>query len=358
MAPVASSPRTAGDTGPAPSALDIGVVVIGRNEGERLRRCLRSLGDRVRRTVYVDSGSTDDSVAFARGLGASVVALDTSIPFTAARARNEGFAAFHADGAAGPEFVQFVDGDCEVEAGWLERAAAELRQRDDVAVVFGRRRERSPDTSPYNRLCDLEWDVPPGEVLSCGGDALMRTVALRAVDGFDARLIAGEEPDLCLRLRERGWRILCVAAPMTVHDAALHRFAQWWRRALRAGYVEAEGLADQGKRYPRRRSVWSNLFWVLVVPFGTLAVVAWCLWHGRRSAAVAALLAATVLHVVSWWRIRRGALRRWSPRDARLYATFCVLARWPAVQGMLVYCWRRLRRRERRLIEYKQGSPR
>lgn len=346
---------------PAPSSsatTGIGVVVIGRNEGERLRRCLRSLGDRVQRTVYVDSGSTDGSVAFARTLGAVVIALDTSIPFTAARARNEGWRALAAAGGGPLDFVQFVDGDCEVETGWIERAAAELRQHPDAAVVFGRRREREREASPYNRLCDLEWEVPPGAVSSCGGDALMRVTALRAVDGYDARLIAGEEPELCLRLRERGWRILAIAAPMTVHDAALHRFDQWWRRALRAGYVEAEGLADLGARYPRRRAVVSNLFWVLAVPVATLAVAAWCAWQGRWLALGAVVTAAVALHGCSWWRIRGAAARRWPARDASLYATFCVLARWPAVHGMAVYCWRRLWRRDRRLIEYKGTTSR
>jgi GT2 family glycosyltransferase len=340
------------------SATGIGVVVIGRNEGERLRRCLRSLGDRVQQTVYVDSGSSDGSVEFAQGLGARVIALDTSIPFTAARARNEGWRALTTGDGAALEFVQFVDGDCEIEVGWIDRAAEQLVQRADVAVVFGRRREREREASPYNRLCDLEWDVPAGEVLSCGGDAMMRIAALRAVGGFDARLIAGEEPDLCLRLREGGWRIVAIAAPMTVHDAAMHRFGQWWRRALRAGYVEAEGVADRGARYPRRRAVVSNLFWVVGVPVATLACGGWCAWHGRWLALTAVVGAAVALHGLSWWRIRASVTRRWPVRDASLYATFCVLARWPAVHGMAVYCWRRLRRGDRRLIEYKGATSR
>lgn len=67
-----------------------GVVVIGRNEGERLRQCLRSLLPTVV-AVYVDSGSTDGSAKWARDNGAEVVDLDASVPFTAARVRNAGF---------------------------------------------------------------------------------------------------------------------------------------------------------------------------------------------------------------------------------------------------------------------------
>ena len=334
----------------------VGVVVIGRNEGERLKRCLRSLGEQVRQTVYVDSGSTDDSVAFARGLGATVVDLDTSVPFTAARARNEGFRALEGLSGASLEFVQFVDGDCEIESGWIARAVHELRSASTVAVVFGRRRERERRASPYNRLCDLEWDVPAGDVLSCGGDVMMRADALRAVGGYDPRLIAGEEPDLCLRLRERGWRVRSVGAPMTIHDAALHRFGQWWRRAVRAGYVEAEGMADRGSAYPRRRWVWSNLFWVVLVPASTFAAATIAIRDGSWTGAAVAIAVAVGLHLVSWLRILLSARRRWPAEDAALYASFCLLARWAAMHGMLVYGWRRLRRSERRLIEYK-GTP-
>jgi glycosyltransferase involved in cell wall biosynthesis len=54
----------------------VGVVVIGRNEGERLKRCLISATTQSTRVVYVDSGSSDNSPAIARDLGADVVDLD------------------------------------------------------------------------------------------------------------------------------------------------------------------------------------------------------------------------------------------------------------------------------------------
>lgn len=332
----------------------LGAVVIGRNEGERLHRCLRSLGPQVRNTVYVDSGSQDDSVAFARSLGAQVVELDPTQPFTAARARNAGFAQLQA--AAAIEFVQFVDGDCELDPNWLQRAAAELRRRPDLAVVFGRRRERERAASRYNRLCDLEWDVPIGEALSCGGDALMRAAALREVGGFDAGRIAGEEPELCLRLRQRGWKILRIDAAMTVHDAAMHRFGQWWRRAVRAGYVEAEGLAEHGRGYPRWRSALSNLAWAGCLPVAILVLAVLGGWWLTPWLTVLVLAGGLLLYACLWVRIDRHARRRWSPEDARLYATFCVLGKWPALQGMLVWAWRRCTGAPTRLIEYK-GPP-
>jgi glycosyltransferase involved in cell wall biosynthesis len=67
-----------------------GVVVIGRNEGERLVRCLQSLAQFGAPLVYVDSNSTDGSSEQAQRLGAHAVQLDLTQSFTAARARNLG----------------------------------------------------------------------------------------------------------------------------------------------------------------------------------------------------------------------------------------------------------------------------
>src|ERR1700733_8869724 len=73
---------------PMPSKF--GVVVIGRNEGQRLITCLQSLSDATA-VIYVDSNSTDGSVKAAQDRNINIIELDLSVPFTAARARNAGF---------------------------------------------------------------------------------------------------------------------------------------------------------------------------------------------------------------------------------------------------------------------------
>ncbi len=327
----------------------IGVVAIGRNEGERLRRCLESVVKQAAAVVYVDSGSTDDSVAMARSLGVETVALDLSIPFTAARARNEGFARLL---QIAPEvaFVQFVDGDCEIVPGWLERARQELEARSDVAVVCGRRRERFPDASIYNRLCDMEWDTPVGDADACGGDALMRVEPLRAVGGYRAALIAGEEPELCVRLRAAGWRVVRVDAEMTLHDAAMTRLGQWWKRMVRAGHAFAE-VSWLHRGSPQRlwaRETRSNWFWGVLVPALAVAPAYWT-W----GLSLLLLLGYPVLA----WRVYRGRRRRGeSGRDARLYARFCVLGKFAAAAGQFRYHRNRLLARRSTLIEYKHAA--
>lgn len=317
----------------------VGAIVIGRNEGKRLAACLASLGGAVGAVVYVDSGSTDGSVALAEAAGARTVALDLSRPFTAARARNAGVAAL---AAPLPPFVQFLDGDCALREGWIETATAFLEANPRAAVAFGRRRERFPHASIYNRLCDREWDTPVGSARACGGDALMRLSALQAVGGYRDDLIAGEEPELCVRLRQAGWEIWRLDAEMTWHDAAISRFSQWWRRARRAGHAFAEGAALHGAP-PERH--WTHetrraLVWGLGLPAAALAA-------GAATPAGFLILLAYPAQVI------RLALRDGGRREAWRFAFFTVLGKAPEMLGVLDFRVRRLLDRKSRLIEYK-----
>ncbi|MEO0831634.1 MAG: glycosyltransferase family A protein, partial [Pseudomonadota bacterium] len=221
-------------------------VAIGRNEGERLVRCLAALHAQGLPIVYVDSGSTDASIAEAEKVGATVLEIDLSVPFTAARARNAGWAkALEVSPEAA--FIQFLDGDCELDPGWSPAALAAFEADPDLAAVCGRRREKFPDATRWNRMIDGEWGAAPaGPAKACGGDALIRVAALKAVDGYREDLIAGEEPEMCYRMRQKGWKILRLAEEMTLHDAAMTRFGQWWQRSRRAGHTYAEGAAIHG----------------------------------------------------------------------------------------------------------------
>lgn len=309
----------------------VDAVVIGRNEGARLLACLAALQGRVRRLVYVDSGSTDGSVAAATAAGAEVVALDMAQPFTAARARNAGLSHLASDP---PDFVQMVDGDCALQPGWISAALAAFAAHPAAVVVCGRRRERFAQASVYNALADREWDTPIGPARACGGDALMRYAAVQAVGGYDPGLIAGEEPDLCLRLRAKGGEIWRIDAEMTLHDAAMTRFSQWWRRAVRAGHAFAEGCARHGFDHwgleTRRALIWGAGLPMAIVMLG--------LWH-PAGWLLALAYPAQVIRLA-----RRGG---WT------WGLFSVIGKFAEARGALGFYASRLRGQRRGLIEYK-----
>lgn len=325
-----------------------GVVVIGRNEGRRLVACLQALRPTGATVVYVDSGSVDGSPAAARGAVASVVELDPARPFSAARARNEGFAALV---ALRPDlaFVQFIDGDCFVDSGWLGAATAALEADPRAAIVVGHLLERHPDVSTYNRLCALEWRSPPGTITDAGalgGIMMVRVETFRSLGGFDEAVIAGEDSEFGVRTVAAGWRIRKIDATMATHDADIHRFGQWWRRAVRSGHATAQrfhlngrGPARDGAR--QRRSV---LVWGVALPIVVVAA-AW------PTNGLSLLLLALYGHLgVRIARFRRS--RGDSPSEASLYARFTVLSKFAEAIGLLQFQWNRLRGRYR-IIEYK-----
>lgn len=327
----------------------VGTVVIGRNEGERLAACLRSLGDRGGQVVYVDSGSSDGSPELAASLGAAIIRLDPTLPFTAARARNAG-AKWHCEQPNPPRYVQVVDGDCTVHESWIARAAEALDADPGLGIVCGRRRERFPEASVYNLLCDIEWNTRVGPTTACGGDALIRREAFEVVNGYDATMIAGEDPDFAHRVIKAGFRILRLDAEMTLHDAAMTRVGQWWRRTSRSGhaYAECERKHRGDGTSFRLRNVFSIAFWSTGVPLLTAVAV---------TAAGPVGLAPLIGYPVLWSRLVGHRLRcedRFSV--ARKFASYCVLGKWAQAQGAAQYYLNTLRNRSTNLIEYKGAA--
>jgi len=316
----------------------MGVIAIGRNEGERLKQCLGSVPAGVP-IVYVDSASSDGSAEFARSIGAMVIELDLAIPFTAARARNAGLDHLLSDRPM-LKFVQFVDGDCELETGWLEAAARFLDKEPAVAAVCGRRRERYPERSFYNQMCDEEWNTAIGPAEACGGDAMFRTSALEQVRGYDPTIIAGEEPELCHRLRDMAWQIWRIDCPMTIHDADMHRARQWWLRTVRSGfgYAQVWQKTRTGMNPPLYgRQVVSALLW-------TVGIVALSL-AAALVAGPAGWAAGPLLWLLQLARLaRRSGLRR---------GGHLLVGKIAEAIGILRYAASRLARRQQGAIFYK-----
>ena len=319
----------------------VGVVIIGRNEGSRLVTCLDSLAKFTPQVVYVDSASTDNSIAEAKNRGAHVVSLDMTKAFTAARARNAGFDAITSL-YPNIKFVQFVDGDCIVNADWITKAIDFLNSNPTVAVVCGRRRELYPQQSVYNNLCDHEWNTPIGEAKACGGDALMRADVLKLVGGYNNLLIAGEEPELCIRIRQAGFVVWRLDAEMTLHDAAITKLSQWWKRTTRAGYAYAEGSSMHGANPERHwveesRRAW---IWGFIIP---VTIIVACFFSWKLS------ILMTLIYPL---QVARLAMKNKSPKNWQ-QAFFLVLGKFAEMMGQFKFLKQKYTNQEISLIEYK-----
>ncbi|MDQ1453504.1 MAG: hypothetical protein QOK38_3370 [Acidobacteriaceae bacterium] len=326
----------------------VAVVVIGRNEGERLRACLTSVlamdyPHHLLDILYVDSASTDNSVALAETLGVRTIVLDG--PTTAARGRNAGWTRTTAP------FVLFLDGDTLLDPAFVRNALPHFED-PSIAGVFGDRREMRTADSIYNALFDLDWNTQPGFTLFFGGDALVRREALVDVDGYNERLIAGEEPEMCRRMRERGYFILHVAEPMTRHDLAMHSFAQYWRRSLRTGHAYAEisalysNTADPLWSAESHHNVIRGLFWLVAPPACAVTAIALRSWLpiGLFAAGAVALGARTAA---------RASNKTRSPHLLLAYALHSHLQQVPILFGQLRFWFQRRSGGRSAIIEYK-----
>ncbi len=324
------------------SPTNIGIVAIGRNEGERLVSCLKSLSDQAAPLVYVDSGSTDTSVTEARKHGAIVEELDLSIPFTAARARNAGVQAL-TNAGHNPDYIQFIDGDCGMEPGWLAAAKEVLDQSAELGIVTGWRSEIHRDRSIYNAMCDFEWHRPAGEIDACGGDMMVRREAFMTVGGFNPNVIAAEDDEFCIRIRKAGWKIRRLPLAMTRHDAAMTRFSEWWRRAIRTGHGFAQVGALQVPYFSRERR--------RAYIFGAILPAAFLYGAVAAKWLMAFVIA---LYVLSYIRTVAGLTKQGLPgKEALGQSLFLSISKIPNMIGMGFYTWRRFRGSALNIIEYK-----
>jgi glycosyltransferase involved in cell wall biosynthesis len=342
----AAENRLTGDPDASPA---ISIVVIGRNEGQRLGACLESIRRirdvAVKDLIYVDSASNDGSPELALRYGATVIVVPSERP-TAAMGRNSGW--FRATSG----LILFLDGDTVLDPGFALAACNALARQPSVAAVWGHRRELRPEASIYNRILDLDWVYPPGLSDFCGGDVLMRRNVLLETGGFDERLIAGEEPELCRRIRSQGYGILHIDCPMTGHDLQITRWSQYWRRATRAGHAYAEvserfrNSDDPFWSSDRRRNLMRGSWWIVslagavaaAASFGFLPIALW-------------LVMLLFLSMRSAWKAR---WKNATPGILLLYGFHSHLQQIPILVGQLQYELSKRRKRARKLIEYKE----
>ena len=308
----------------------ISVIVIGLNEEKVIGECLSSisglkLSDCILEVIYVDSGSTDKSIKIAESFSnVRVVSLNDANP-SAAKARNLGVSVTNS------EFIQFVDGDSILDEQWLKIALPILSSDNSIGAVFGSIEEVDKKSNIYMKVCQFDWYMPPGDYRLCGGNALWKRSVFDEVGLFDGKLIAGEEPDLCFRVRQKGYRIVCIDSPMVKHDLDMHYFKDYWNRSVRSGTAYAiiamRYRKTQEKLWLKEmtRNFAEVFIWLLLLTFGIF--YSWKIAATLLVFFLSYRIGKVILNVLSR---SRGGL------DALLYALHIQFSRIPLVYGQIL----------------------
>lgn len=184
----------------------ISFIVIGKNEGWKLKLCFDSILNVVQKdeinayeVVYVDSRSSDDSIALAKTYPNIRVFLVTG-ECNAGVGRNIG-----AKEALG-NILFFIDGDMELQPNFLKNVLCDNDKRLVYPFISGLHLDMLYDTSWKFRYSQLENHPPCDEIwmITTGGLFMVERKYWEELGGIDTRLRANEDYDFGLRMFERG----------------------------------------------------------------------------------------------------------------------------------------------------------
>jgi glycosyltransferase involved in cell wall biosynthesis len=197
----------------------LSVVLISKDQEWNIARLITSVLKETNHLstseiVLVDSASKDCTTEIAAQYPIKVLKLHSDQHLSASAGRYVGYN--HTKG----DLVLFLDGDMELCNGWLDRALDIMHSRPDVAVVSGMvinrpitSQEHIEDSALPNRNSGGDFM----EVSHGGGAAMYRRSVLEELGSFNPYLYSDEEPELCLRIRHAGHRILRLSHPIVFH---------------------------------------------------------------------------------------------------------------------------------------------
>jgi GT2 family glycosyltransferase len=220
----------------------VSVIVCSHNGSRTIRDCcegLRRLAYPDFEVIVVDDGSTDATAAIAEEYGLRTIRTEHR---GLGSARNTGLQ------AATGEIVAYLDDDAYPDPDWLSHLAETFSRSDHVGVggpnltpaedgPVAQCVGRAPGNPAHVLLTDEEAEQLPG----C--NMAFRKAALEAIGGFDPRFrAAGDDVDVCWRLRERGFSLGFSPAATVWHHRRSTVSAYLKQQA---GYGEAEGLLSR-----------------------------------------------------------------------------------------------------------------
>ena len=261
------------------------IVVIARNEAATIEACLasvqRAFAELSHEVIFVDSASTDDTVAIARRFPVRVVSVPEGWPRRPAIGRHIGWSLCRGT------WILFLDGDCVFEGSWLAPAIEALTADPTLAAVAGASRGVLRGADGHETIVDQYPDANYDDPDHLSGSAVYRRSALERAGGFNPFLRAHEEPELGARLRKLGYRLRRLRVPMTSHYPKEQKETvfELIRRATRrypvglgqfVRHVVSAGLPV--------RSPWKtidrHLAFLAILGLGIVAVVVWAFGGG------------------------------------------------------------------------------
>src|SRR5574341_1769136 len=244
---------------PVPSDLAwprISVVVCSYNGERTIDECLeglRALEYPDFEVIVVDDGSTDGTAAIARRHGLAPITTDHG---GLSHARNVGIE------AATGEIVAFIDDDARPDPHWLTYLAVSFLRTGHVGVggpniaptgdgVVAECVANPPGGPVHVLLSDQEAEHIPG----C--NMAFRKADLEAIGGFDTQFRkAGDDVDICWRLREAGGTLGFSPAAVVWHHRRNTVHASWKQQQ---GYTMAEVLLE--RKWPERYNSGGHVSW-------------------------------------------------------------------------------------------------
>ncbi len=282
-----------GDNPPAPDHR-LAVVIVAFNSGVWLERCIRSLetalGDSAWELAIIDNASTDGFRDCSPQLrpGATVISNQVNVGFS--RAANQGAAATRAP------LVLFLNPDCEVLPGSIQRLCRELEAHPECAAagpevvspdgtrqgsargdpgmltgLFGRSTllaRTFPRLLPVRKNIRGPGDLPQGAASMevdwvSGACVLVRRAAFERIGGFDERyFLYWEDADLGRRLRAHGFSVRYVPEATVRHalgQSSRSAPVTAVREFHRSAYLYYTSHVARSKLNPARYVAWMLL---------------------------------------------------------------------------------------------------
>jgi hypothetical protein len=282
----------------------VSIVIIGRNEERGIAKCIEAAKLAAAQIggaelLFVDSASTDETVAIVKSLGVCVISLDPSLKLSPSAGRYAG--SLRANG----EFILFIDADTHVYTDFLPTALARLKTDPKLAGLNG----RIDDLNEKGEMVEgfeTRADGPVRVKWLRGPCCLFRRDALLSVGSFNPHLAVEEEAELGLRLCSAGWALELIPVPMGCHTRCFHHrsltsVVEAFKRDIAVGRI---GEITRTAAYAFGSGNGLEFCWLRLKT--TIAFSAWlflgagCLFvpSGLRPAALFAVASAMILGLV------------------------------------------------------------